>query len=262
MLPYSSLLVCTILKIRLIDSSLSVYRFDAQGCIQTEPFDILDQLPILVLMMIILQRFSHHTWGLTEKDSSKVKIGDTAFRLAPSRSPFQVNGRRTSCAFAKYDEDMTNESMNSSSVGQDGKTHCTPASSTRHGNLDVWRDGMPLFLKSTWTEWVRFPEFYMISLAYERANTLLPEEFRRMVTDHIPTVIAAQQCKTVSTARFRLFLKFAGAFPHLSMEDIKKRARVRVLMVMPRLQSVHKIEPSLFLNALWDSIRCKPFPIL
>lgn len=92
-----------------------------------------------------------------------------------------------------------------------------------------------------------------------RAKTLLPENFRKMVTDHIPTVIAAQVCSSVSTARFRLFLKFAGAFPHLSVNDIQKRARVRVWIVMPRLHAIHKVreQPPKFLNVFGEIIRCK-----
>lgn len=188
----------------------------------------------------------------------KVTVENKTFHLLPTPTPFQLNGRRTTGTFAKYDKELSGEETSTKGYGSDD-TCSTANSELDCGNPDDGDDGMPFFFKSSWTEWVRDLEFQMIRLAHERAKTLLPENFRKMVTDHIPTVIAAQVCRSVSTARFRLFLKFAGAFPHLSVDDIQKRARVRVWMVMPRLHAIHKLreQPPNFLNVFGEIIRCK-----
>lgn len=240
------------------DSKLSVFRYDSQGCIESEEFDIFQYLPLFVTMIAIFQRFSLRTWGLSERDATKVKVDNKSFRLANTPTPFQLTGRRTTGTFAKYDEDALNDTTDPPHTNGDGEPQCEPA--TEHVNPDDWPDGMPLFLKSSWVECARCPEFHLIAKAHERANTLLPVEYREMVTDHIPTVIAAQECVNDTTARFRLFLKFSGAFPHLNVDYIRNHARVRIWIVMPRLLAIHKLElePSKFLSVFWDAIRCEP----
>lgn len=205
-----------------------------------------------------MQRFSLRTWGLTEKDATRVKVGNKAFRLFPTPTPFQLNGRRKTGTFARLDEDfnedITDESSSSSQDHNDDR--CSFPPTTAYGNPNDWNDRMPLFFKSTWTESVRYLEFQVIIVIRKRVKEFLPEKYRTMVTDHIPIIVAAEQCKNVTTARFRLLLKFAGAFSHLSVDNIQKRARVRVWMVTPRLLSIHKLEPSKFLHVFWDAIRC------
>lgn len=243
--------------ILLLDTKLSVRRFDAQSCIESEDFDIFQSLPLFVVMIAIFQRFSLHTWGLTEKDAMKVKVDNKSFRLAPTETPFQLNGRRTTGTSAIYDDDAPDEDVSSSESSSRGNDERHSTTDAFRGNPDEWENGMPLFFKSYWVECARNPEHHFISETHKRANTILPERYRRMVTDHIPTVIAAQVCKNDTTARFRLFLRFAGAFPHLNVESIPAHARVRVWIVMPRLRAIHKLEPSQFMTVLWDSIRCK-----
>lgn len=243
--------------ILLLDTKLSVRRFDAQSCIESEDFDIFQSLPLFVVMIAIFQRFSLHTWGLTEKDAMKVKIDNKSFRLAPTETPFQLNGRRTTGTSAIYDDDDPDEDVSSSESSSRGNDERHSTTDAFRGNPDEWENGMPLFFKSYWVECARNPEHHFISETHKRANTILPERYRRMVTDHIPTVIAAQVCKNDTTARFRLFLRFAGAFPHLNVEYIQAHARVRVWIVMPRLRAIHKLEPSQFMTVLWDSIRCE-----
>ncbi len=49
-----------------IDNMLSLRWYDAEGCIVTQPIDIIGRLPLFVVMVIILQRFEAAMLGLSD----------------------------------------------------------------------------------------------------------------------------------------------------------------------------------------------------
>ena len=74
---------------------LSLRWYDAQGCIESEPFNFLENLPLFITMIIIFQRYTPYLWGITQQDSSKVDINGHTFHIDEVPSRFQLHGRRT-----------------------------------------------------------------------------------------------------------------------------------------------------------------------
>lgn len=79
----------------LVDELLEVLWYDPQGCVRTTPIDIIDQLPLL-MVLVQAQRRSDYLSGLR---NTAVPEG---FDLISETSPrFQLAGRMTSCGKLK-----------------------------------------------------------------------------------------------------------------------------------------------------------------
>ena len=74
---------------------LSLRWYDAQGCIESETFDFLENLPLFITMIIIFQRYTPYLWGISQQDSSEVDIDGHLFRIVETPPRFQLHGRRT-----------------------------------------------------------------------------------------------------------------------------------------------------------------------
>lgn len=212
---------------------LSLRWYDAQGCIECEFFDFLDQLPLFIVMTMIFQRFNSYMWGISQNDDTTVEVAGRRFYLAEEPLPFQLKGRRTAATCAEPEPDNLQNTERRPTV-----------------------DEMTLFFKSTWRERIRTPEYDIIKLIDDRAINHLPEEFRKMVTDHLPTVIASQECTNENTATIRVLLQQAATGGVIKVEKELYGARVRTWMVTRRLEAVIDLEPSDFLRVYWDSMRC------
>ena len=112
-----------------------------------------------------------------------------------------------------------------------------------------------LFFKQSWTESTRHKEFDIIMTAYSRAEALL-KEHSRMVTDHLPTVEAAEASSADVTSVFRTLIYEIGGLEGTSKADIEKRSRVKVWMVNERLKPVTSLKPDDFWKVFWDIVRC------
>lgn len=56
------------------DTRLSLRWYDAQDCFESEPIDIVEQMPQFVVMLTLLQRFNKRMWDLnTENVESEEK---------------------------------------------------------------------------------------------------------------------------------------------------------------------------------------------
>ncbi|KAK0204164.1 hypothetical protein DFS33DRAFT_1384418 [Desarmillaria ectypa] len=92
-----------------IDNMLSLRWYDAEGCIVTQPIDIIGRLPLFVVMVIILQRFDTAMWGLSDiQISQTTENGLVSYYLEcdkAKRALFQLVGRRTFGADARSSDD-------------------------------------------------------------------------------------------------------------------------------------------------------------
>lgn len=211
---------------------LSLRWYDAEGCIESDEIDIVKQTPMLVLLLMVLQRFDKRMWGLTLDDPTRVKVGDKCYLLDSELDcTYELTGRRTLGANATP----------------------LPAADLP---TQPQANGTSLFLKSSYAKCRDPKEPDIIDIIHERANSFLPEKYRKMVTDHVPTVIASEECESESTAIIRLLIKGAGGLAQLTEEDIMKESRVRMYMVTRKLQVLQNLPPSDFLRIFWELIRC------
>lgn len=196
-------------------------------------------------MVMIFQRFTPYMWGVSQSDASKVEIEGQTYHLGNAPTKFELNGRRTSGAFAAPD------------ICPNGRSETTAEKEER-----LSEDNMNLFFKCTYAECVRVKEPTVIMIIGGRIDEHMPVEFCPMVTDHIPTVIASQECNTETTATIRFFLdEVMGSSTAVKARN-QERSRVRVWMITTRLRCLYTLtDPSEFWRAYWDIVRCKSFRI-
>lgn len=199
------------------DSKLSLGWYDAQGCFGSEEIDIVDDMPVFVLFLVALQRFDKQMWGLSPDDADHVE----AFKLEEERGSFELVGRRM-----------------------------FGCSAVRVSKTSV--EDIPLFFKSSWVPCVGAKEPETIKTAHERANKLLPEKYQKMVTDHIPTVIASRVSNKSSTSVIRQLAQEVDGSVQMHGE-----ARVRVWMVTHRLEPSEDLDPPIYWRVFWETLRCK-----
>ena len=115
-----------------------------------------------------------------------------------------------------------------------------------------------IFIKSSWVEERKeHKEPEIIRIANDRASSLLPQKYRNMVTNHIPTVITSDEHTSDSTSIIRLLLKRAGGIEDMSLDDIHNHARIQIVLVTKKLQPVQDLAPVDFWKAFWDIARCE-----
>ena len=78
-----------------LDEKLSLRWYDAQGCIESIGFDFVKRLPLFVVLVMILQRFSSRGLGLYQRDASQVIVDNFTFDIEEGSQVFQLFGRRT-----------------------------------------------------------------------------------------------------------------------------------------------------------------------
>jgi hypothetical protein len=155
---------------------LEVLWYDPQGCIRTTPIDILNQLPLL-MVLVQAQRRSGYLSGLR-----KTAVPGNFDLISDAAPRFQLIGRMTSCGKLK-------------------------ASSTPSSSAHISGDDEPThFFKSSWTEDVRHKEHEVITTAVVRVKALLPEQYHSFVLDHLPTISGSSEIYDSSTAIVRTLL--------------------------------------------------------
>lgn len=184
-------------------------------------------------MLIIFQRFNKRMWGI---DAEKLESENEVFQPdREKRCRFELIGRRT---FA------------------------SPVVRVVESSVEDTKDEMPLFYKSSWVNCIHLKEPDTINLAHQRANTLLPEKFRKMVTDHIPTVIASRICYKSATSTIRFLISAVNDSAQFKEKAIWKHARVRVWLVTRKLEPVRNLEPPVFWKVFWEILRCTFYLLL
>lgn len=214
------------------DTMFSLRWYDAQGCIQSETVNILEELPIFVAFIIIIQRFDKKMWGLSTPATIERAVGKTNLTELKEecQGRFELVGRHTYCS------SFTNLEINE-------QRKDVPSS---------------IFIKSSWVEERKeHKEPEIIQIANDRASRLLPQKYRNMVTNHIPTVITSDEHTSDSTSIIRLLLKRAGGIEDMSLDDIHNHARIQIVLVTKKLQPVQDLAPVDFWKAFWDIARCE-----
>lgn len=51
-----------------IDANMTLYWYDSQGCIEADGVDIVEELPLLIVMIMIFKDLSLGMWGCTPVD--------------------------------------------------------------------------------------------------------------------------------------------------------------------------------------------------
>jgi len=219
-----------------MDSKLNLWWYDAQGCIETTPIDIIEQIPLFVVMIMIFQRFDDRMLGLPKSTTNVVSEG----ALKPDRpGQFMLQGRRT------FNGHVEEDPTNPSTLGSRG-----PVTLFRAFRRPILANpSIPsspgLFFKSAWLEDSRLKEPAIIAEALKRANKYLPEKHVSSVVDHLPTVVDSMELKHTSTGIIRHLLR-------LSTEG----ARIQVWMVSEMLQPIAKANPTMFKKYYWEFVRC------
>lgn len=224
----------TSLIIPFIDCSLEVLWYDSQGCIRSYALDIVRQLPLLVVL-IAVQHSSPYLPGLVTQDiPEKYQEVDEIARR------FQLVGRMTYCA---YLVETPATAPTTSATGR-------PLRAKSAAQLpQQTRNDASHFFKVSWPEDDRLThksEGEIIKEARARADAL-PEELRKIVTEHIPDVREQGVIPNSSTAIIRTIfgLNTAGS-------------RSQYWMVSKKLLSLSSIldDFNVFKRVYWEFIRC------
>ncbi|KAJ2921216.1 hypothetical protein H1R20_g15874, partial [Candolleomyces eurysporus] len=218
------------------DERLSLRWHDAQGCIGTESIDIIAQLPLLVVMILLFQRFGKQMrgnagWTLQGKVDGK----DLEYALPDhARSGWEMKGRRLVVATPLVPGDPAE-----------------PAPAATHRTRRVVGKKEPalkrsedLFFKLSWREETRDNEAHIIETAKERAKYYLKERAGD-VLNHLPDIKHSKSDLLFSTGFIRELL------------DINKDgARVPSFMLSQKLHSLDTVKPTDIVARLWEIIRC------
>ncbi|KAI3605706.1 other 1 protein kinase [Moniliophthora roreri] len=215
------------------DTELQLWYYDSQGCIQTHYIDILQQLPLFVVMVMIFQRFNSRMWGVRDTEISCPEESKTYYIIEDTtKGPrFELCGRRPFTAHVSEKQNHSQHPMNTRSKG----------------DVDAEPDPSPeeKFFKAAWPDTSRNKEPAILDEAHRRADELLQEPLRSYVKDHIPIVNTWRELSDTSTALIRCFLG-------LSTEN----GQVQLWMTCPILEPARKLAPQAFWVALWEAIRC------
>uniref|UniRef100_A0A0W0G9D7 Fungal-type protein kinase domain-containing protein n=1 Tax=Moniliophthora roreri TaxID=221103 RepID=A0A0W0G9D7_MONRR len=219
--------------ILLQDTELQLWYYDSQGCIQTHYIDILQQLPLFVVMVMIFQRFNSRMWGVRDTEISRPTESKTYYIIEDTtKGPrFELCGRRPFTAHVSEKQNHSQHPMNTRSKE----------------DVDAEPDPSPeeKFFKAAWPDISRNKEPAILDEARRRADELLQEPLRSYVKDHIPTVDTWEELSDTSTALIRCFLG-------LSTEN----GQVQLWMICPILEPARELAPQAFWVALWEAIRC------
>lgn len=222
-------------------STIYIVWSDRQNPIQTCGFDIVDDLPHFLLVLLILQRFDPARWGLfTEFPVSTIKaIGDNS-EMQVFRATFMDD------AVDIYPEDQpvhpgTKVAGRSTSVvgarGSDGQLPKLMS----HGEVKMAND---LVVKFSWPEESRLSEVAFIRRAEEIGET------NDLVKGHIPAVLGCTDPPhlTCSTSLIRQFLGLDT-----------KGARLLRVIVFRRLEEIKYLDEEDLVLAFLDCFFCECF---
>ncbi|KAK0234644.1 hypothetical protein EDD85DRAFT_844788 [Armillaria nabsnona] len=274
------------------DNMLSIHWYDAEGCIMTQPIDIIGQLPLFVVLVIILQRFDAAMWGLPDiQISQTTENRPVSFYLESDkteRTRFQLVGRRTFGAGAWSSPVLDGSEQSITPHGPHDTSSNAPITTLTPpcpGSMQTlpmrrrWSRSKdrnpPPNTSSTVTHQgyraspglTREPQSLFFKAAWpenprdresEIVASVIPranqylDELMTYVLEHIPTVVSWQEVKHSSTGNIRHLLGLSS-----------ERPRTRLWMVSHKLDPImdlHKLPNDLkapaFWMAFWELIRC------
>ncbi|EEB89019.1 hypothetical protein MPER_12938 [Moniliophthora perniciosa FA553] len=217
------------------DTQLQLWYYDSQGGIHTHYIDILEQLPLFVVMVMIFQRFDSRMWGERDTQICSATHSKSYHMIEDTkRGPhFQLRGRRP---FTAKVSEVPVVSAKNNPVGPKTRAQAQAEAQT---------EPEIKFFKGAWPEVPRGKEPVVLAEAHRRADELLDEPCKSYVKDHIPTVEAWDELPDTSTVLIRCFLGL-----------LTENGRVQLWMVSPILEPARTLRPQAFWIALWEAIRC------
>ncbi|KAH6904258.1 hypothetical protein BKA70DRAFT_1226910 [Coprinopsis sp. MPI-PUGE-AT-0042] len=213
--------------------------YDPQGCISTEPIDIISELPLLVMTVILLQRLSPRMRGAAWLNMSiSTDGGDVPITLPDTaQKPWELKGRHA--VFSSpipFSSSKRRRHEKLPSHGRNTRANARAAADSKPSLDD-------LFLKLSWRMEGDSAESTTIATAKERAEHYLPKP--EYVTNHLPDVKLHQDFDEYSTRHIRGYL------------DLDTQAsRKPSVTVMRKLQPMERVIPSDFNQVIWQIIRC------
>jgi len=224
----------------ILGTTIYITWSDRQSVIRTRGFNIIDNLPHFLLILLIMQRFDLARWGFfTSFKGSKIHrakahptfhileatfIPGKTINIFPQDDPvhngFNLVGRSTSAAGARDSAD-----------GVPPRTK------------DI-RSGNNMIVKFSWPEETRANEVEIVAKAKRIGET------NKLVGDHIPEVLGNidPPYLTCSTRIIRKFLGLDTA-----------GARVLRVIVFPRLKELRYLDEENMLMAFLDCFFCEVF---
>ena len=222
-------------------SKIYITWSDRQNLIRTGSFDIVDNLPHFLLVLLILQRFDLARWGFfTEFPESSVKTIGDIHRTHVLKATF------TDDPVDIYPEDDPvydgiNLAGRSTSIAGARKSDGHPERLT---NSEDIRKANDLVAKFSWPEETRLSEVVFIQRAKEIG------ESNDLVKGHIPTILGSIDPPhlTCSTSLIRQFLGL----------DTNGARSLRVI-ISRRLQEIKYLDEEDLLLAFLDCFLCERF---
>ncbi|KAF5311686.1 hypothetical protein D9611_009432 [Ephemerocybe angulata] len=207
------------------DHWLTLHWYDPQGCIATDPIDIVEQLPLLVAMVVLFQRFRGPMRGVAPIEL-KCRIGEHEVPYAipaTTRPRWGMTGKRVVATIP---------------------LPVAPPPDRPPCSVDITN----YFFKWSWRKEDSQSEAEVVDLAKERARRYLPKEFTADLTNHLPKVEHAEDFPLLSTSLIR---KYAGIKTPLG------HPRVPTLTLSKKLLSVKVVvDPQTLRVFIWDILRC------
>ncbi|TFK20505.1 hypothetical protein FA15DRAFT_123242 [Coprinopsis marcescibilis] len=226
----------------LVDNKLSLKWYDPQGCIETEPIDIVEQLPLLVATMVLFQRFGTRMRGIAPLDLKATVNGREHKYDIPNDTSvlWELKGRRPVVA-----KPVAKGTADERTKKEEAKTEIKTRSQTKAHRLPD--DLKNTFFKFSWREEQRDGEGDIISCARERAEKHLGK-FAKDVTNHLPDVLHYKAHDKLST-------KFIRQFAGVGIEGTQG-SRVPCEMLSKEMKPLDELPPDDFFAKIWGVIRC------
>ncbi|TFK21003.1 hypothetical protein FA15DRAFT_707593 [Coprinopsis marcescibilis] len=210
------------------------------GCIETEPIDIVEQLPLLVATMVLFQRFGTRMRGIAPLDLKATVNGRKHQYDIPSKTsvPWKLKGRR--CVIYKPEAKVT--------ADEPSKQGEADADEVTRSSTKLPDDLKNTFFKFSCREEERDGEGDIISCTMERAEKHLGK-FAKDITNHLPIVLHYKAHDKLST-------KFIRQFAGVGI-DGTQGSRVPWEMLSKEMKPVDELLPDDFFAKIWGVIRCK-----
>ena len=248
-----------------LDDCLWISWIDREGAICSSGFSFFDNLPLLLVLLLALQRFGRSQWGHISElatESHSVPLhpvdadgtlceGEVAVNFYPGdrvHSGWALPSRAITVVGAKADEE--DDIKNSPTVRQiDADQQQGEGWDAFYRSRNKYREAYAetirshgLVLKVSWPETSRVEEWKIIG----HAQTLGKND--KFIKGHIPEVKYAGDFNRYSTEHVRRFLGLP--------QDERPGTRTLRLTVMKRLWPIYNLDGEQFWGAFWQCVAC------
>ena len=264
------------------DDSLWISWIDREGVIVSSRFNLFGHLPLVLVLLLVLQRFGRRQWGEISElaaDGHSVSLCPVNADGALGEGKVDVNfyptdkvysewpflGRATTVVGANVEGDGSDTTSKKEHVLSQDKTRDDVIGTTVDGKpeenraggvpsaldqaRDAYRKGCDgiikthnLTLKISWPEASRIPEWMIVAHAQMLGET---DEF---INDHVSEVKHGRDLDLYSTRRIRDFLNL--------QRDEQTGTRTLRLIMVNHLRPIHGLVGEQLWDAFWQCFIC------